>query len=108
VKGFDPATCQDELCFSSDRTFPIRVPLQTRSSEGEWIGWLLVGPRPDGSILSKDEQRALVEVSDPITMAIRIASGREQREKRLEDRIEALEVRLASNSSKAVLRQTRG
>jgi len=106
LKEFDPATCQDDVCASSDRTFPIRVPLQTKSREGEWIGWLLVGPRPDGSILSKDEQRALVEVSDPITMAIRIASGREERERMLESRIEALEARLSPKPAKAVRKRT--
>ena len=106
LKEFDPASCQDDVCASSDRTFPIRVPLQTKSREGEWIGWLLVGPRPDGSILSKDEQRALVEVSDPITMAIRIASGREEREKMFESRIEALEAHLSPKPAKAVRKRT--
>ncbi|GAA4741584.1 hypothetical protein GCM10023264_03290 [Sphingomonas daechungensis] len=95
LKEFDPNSCQDEVCASSDKTFPIRVPLQTRASEGEWIGWLLIGPRPDGSILSKDEQKALVDVAGPITMAIRIASRREEREHVLERRIEALESRLS-------------
>jgi hypothetical protein len=103
---FDPASCQDDVCASSDRTFPIRVPLQTKSREGAWIGWLLVGPRPDGSILSKDEQRALVEVSDPITMAIRIASGREEREKMFESRIEALEAHLSPKPAKTVRKRT--
>lgn len=105
-RAFDPTTCQDEICSSSDRTFPIRVPLQTKSSEGEWIGWLLVGPRPDGSILSKDEQRALVDVAGPITMAIRIATRREDRERMLESRIEAIEAHLSPKPSKAVRNRT--
>lgn len=106
LKDFDPATCDEDVCTSSDRTFPIRVPLQTKASEGEWIGWLLIGPRPDGSILSKDERRALVDVADPITMAVRIASGREKRERLLESRIEALEAHLSPKPAKAVQKQT--
>jgi hypothetical protein len=100
LKKFDPASCRDALCSASDSTFPIRVPLQARSGEGDWIGWLLIGPRPDGSLLSKDEQGALVDVAGPITRAVRIVSRREIRERALLDRIEAIEARLAEPSSK--------
>jgi len=105
-KQFEPRTCQDEVCASSDRIFPIRVPLQTRTSEGDQVGWLLIGPRPDGSILSKDEQRALVDVAGPITMAIRIAFRREEREKLFESRIEALEAHLSSKPAKPARKRT--
>jgi hypothetical protein len=105
LEEFDPAACGEDVCASSDRTFPIRVPLQTKSSEGERIGWLLIGPRPDGSILSKDEQRALVDVSNPIAMAIRIASRRELRERTLEGRIKALEARMPSKPMKSARKQ---
>ena len=71
------------------------MPLRSKTDDGDLIGWLLVGPRPDGSLLSKDEQRALIDVADPITRAIRIVARREQREHALERRIEALEARLA-------------
>ena len=108
-KDFDPAACRDALCSASDMTFPIRVPLQARTDDGNWIGWLLVGPRPDGSLLSKDEQAALVDVAGPITRAVRIVGRRETREKALTDRIEAIEAKLqparnrpASKRSKAV------
>ena len=100
LKKFDPASCRDALCSASDSTFPIRVPLQARSGEGDWIGWLLIGPRPDGSLLSKDEQGALVDVAGPITRAVRIVSRREIRERALLDRIEAIEARLTVPSSK--------
>ncbi len=78
------------------QTFPIRVPLRSKTDDSELIGWLLVGPRPDGSLLSKDEQRALIDVADPMTRAIRIVARREHREHALERRIEALEARLAT------------
>jgi hypothetical protein len=55
----------------------------------------LVGPRPDGSLLSKDEQNALVDVAAPITRAVRIVTRRELREKLLIERIEAIEAQLS-------------
>ena len=106
LQAFDPTECRDAVCSSADATFPIRVPLQTRTDEGDWIGWLLVGPRPDGSLLSKDEQRALIDVAGPMTRAIRVVARREQREHALERRIEALEAHLAPHGPKAVRKRT--
>jgi hypothetical protein len=67
------------------------------------IGVILVGPRPDGSIPSKDEQKALTGVSEPIARAIRNVIKREVREREVADlitanakRIEELESRLAA------------
>lgn len=99
LKQFDPAACRDALCSATDATFPIRVPLQAKADDGEWIGWLFVGPRPDGSLLSKDEQNALVEIAGPMTRAIRVVARREQREQALVQRLEALERRLSPNPS---------
>ena len=92
--GFDPASCRDELCAVGDKLFPIRVPLKTASDDRQ-VGWLLVGSRPDGSLLSKDEQKALVEVAGPITSAIRIVTRREHHDQSLVRRIEAIERRLS-------------
>jgi NAD-specific glutamate dehydrogenase len=44
------------------------------------LGYLLVGPRPDGSIPSKEEQKALSNVSETIARAIRTVIKREQHE----------------------------
>jgi hypothetical protein len=98
LKGFDPASCRDALCSTSDKTFPVRVPLHTGADDGDWIGWLLVGPRPDGSLLSKDEQNALVDVAAPVTRAVRIVTRREVRESALLRRIEAIEANLSKGS----------
>lgn len=92
-QGFIPA--DGVLCDASDKSFPIRVPLQACSDEGTPSGWLLIGPRPDGSVLSKDEQSALVDVAGPIMRAVRIVSRRDLRERSLTARIEALETKLA-------------
>ena len=94
AESSDPGRAAMRCCTPPDQTSRFRVPLRSKTDGGELIGWLLVGPRPDGSLLSKDEQRALIDVADPMTRAIRIVARREQREHALGRRIEALEARL--------------
>ena len=94
-----------DKCEPKDRTFPIRIPLVPSSDDEEPLGFLLVGPRPDGSIPSHDEQKALREVSESIARAIRTVIKREAREQQVGEliaansrRIEQLEALLASNA----------
>lgn len=72
--------CKDGICEISDRTFPLRVPLTPAHGDTHTLGYILVGPRPDGSVLSKEEQKTLVEVAEPVSRAIRNVIKREQRE----------------------------
>jgi len=102
VSGLD---YRSEICEASDRQFPIRLPLVPSSDEEAPIGYLLVGPRPDGSIPSRDEQTALSGVSEPIARAIRTVIKREAREARVSEliadnsrRIEALEALLSGSA----------
>jgi hypothetical protein len=81
--------------------FPLSVPLRIGHQQTD-IGTLLVGPRPDGSPVGKDEREALAEIADPIARAIRIVREREGREAFAdarafdsETRIAAIEVALA-------------
>jgi hypothetical protein len=81
--------------------FPIRVPLVPGSDNEGPIGFLLVGTRPDGSIPSRDEQKALAGVSEDIARAIRTVVKREAREAKIAElisdnarRIAALEAML--------------
>jgi hypothetical protein len=105
----------NDLCESSDRLFPLRVPLIPSSDEqGDPIGYLLVGPRPDGSIPSKEEQKALAGVSESIARAIRTVIKREAREDKIAElidsnrrRIEELEALLGAGSSLAGKRRPR-
>lgn len=97
---------KSDFCEPSDKTFPLRVPLVPSSDNEEPIGYLLVGPRPDGSIPSRDEQKALKEVSESIARAIRTVIKREARELQVAEliadnarRIEALEVLLGHSSA---------
>jgi hypothetical protein len=62
------------------------------------LGYILIGPRPDGSVLSKEEQKTLVEVAEPVARAVRNVIKREKREHEIaaliathERRIEQLE-----------------
>jgi len=93
---------KSDMCEPTDKMFPIRVPLIPSSDDEEPIGYLLVGPRPDGSIPSRDEQKALKEVQESIARAIRTVIKREARELQVSEliasnarRIEVLETLLA-------------
>jgi hypothetical protein len=96
-----------DICEPHDKLFPIRVPLVPSSDkQDEAIGYLLVGPRPDASIPSRDEQKALAEVSEAIARAIRTVIKREARELQIAEliaangrRIDALEALLGTGPS---------
>ena len=96
---------KSDICEPKDKQFPIRVKLIPSSDDEEPIGYLLVGPRPDGSIPSRDEQKALKEVSESIARAIRTVIKREAREQEVMNlitdnarRLEALEALLGAGS----------
>ena len=96
-----------DICEPSDRLFPIRVPLVPSSDEEEPVGFLLVGPRPDGSIPSHEEQKAIKGVSEDIARAIRTVIKREAREGEIAEliaensrRIEALEAVLDGGATR--------
>ncbi len=78
-----------DICEASDRVFPIRVPLIPSSGDEAPVGFLLVGPRPDGSVPSRDEQKALAGVSEPIGRAIRTVIKREAHEREITELVEA-------------------
>jgi hypothetical protein len=94
-----------DVCDPGDPLFPIRLPLVTRG-EDEPIGFIFVGPRPDGSIPSRDEQKALADVSQSIARAVLAVMKREERERAIAEligdnsrRISALEAQLAPPNS---------
>jgi hypothetical protein len=85
---------KDDICEPSDKIFPIRVPLIPSSDKEQPIGFLLVGTRPDGSIPSRDEQKALAGVSEDIARAIRTVVKREEREAKVAALIESNALRI--------------
>lgn len=103
-------------CDRGDDLFPLRLPLRGSSDGSPRVGWILLGPRPDGSIYSRDEQQALLDIEESIARAVEVARERQQavaadrrwkarQEKRfqeLEDRIDQLsDVLIGSQSRKA-------
>lgn len=62
----------------ADPLFPMRVPLQADGAG--LVGWLLLGPRPDGSFYGREDRAALREIADPVARALAIATARERRE----------------------------
>jgi hypothetical protein len=90
------------VCNHGDPVFPARVPLRVRHGS-QLVGWLLLGPRPDGSFYGKDEQEALAEIADPVARAVQIVLLRDAREAQArrqgeeqERRLTALERQLAA------------
>ena len=92
VRDIDPASVRawmattplpDEAADAlySDRTdplFPLRVPL--RADSVGLVGWLLLGPRPDGSFFGREDRSVLKEIAEPVARAIAIANERTRRE----------------------------
>jgi hypothetical protein len=107
VRGTDRATAADWLktaqlsgdALSSDREdaqFPLRLPLVVTAEGREVVGWLLLGPRPDGSFYGMDELDALRDVAEPIARAVHIARLREGREIGLTRELKAIRAELAT------------
>lgn len=80
--------CSDDICVGSDKLFPVRLPLIPGEGE-QALGYLLIGPRPDGSLPSRDEQHTLRDLAEPIARAIRNVVKRVAYERRLEAMIES-------------------
>ena len=89
----DPSVLE---CDRGDEAFPLRLKLRLNEAAAEPIGWILLGPRPDGSFYGRDEQEALAAAADPIARAVQIVRLREAREAELRGAIAALSRRLAS------------
>lgn len=81
-------------CDRDDPLFPIRLPLGVRHGGGATVGWMLLGPRPDGSFYGRDEREALAEIADPVARALQIVMLREEREAKHEARLAAVERKL--------------
>jgi hypothetical protein len=101
-------------CAPSDPLFPIRVPLRARRDVGEPLGWLLLGPRPDGTFYGRDEREALTDIADPVARALQVVLKREQREAEarrqvtmFQERLDALESTLTNLIAQLERRPTR-
>jgi hypothetical protein len=84
----------EQDCEAQDKLFPVRLALVPSSDNEAPIGFVLVGPRPDGSIIGKDEQKALSSISETIARAIRNVIRREEQEAKINEAIAAQARRL--------------
>jgi hypothetical protein len=66
------------------------------------LGFILVGPRPDGSLPSRDEQKALKEVAEPIARAVKNVIKRVAYERKLESMIESNSRRLSDLEARII------
>ncbi len=87
---FKPYEGEDEKkidCNMDDRLFPLRVRIE--DGRGNDLGWLLVGPRPDGSIAGKDEREGLENIVVPFARSLRIVINREREKQEMLDLMES-------------------
>ncbi|MEO7601711.1 MAG: hypothetical protein ABIS39_00385 [Sphingomicrobium sp.] len=88
LAAFQPPEDHDKIeCQSDDSLFPLRVRVEDGS--GALVGWLLIGPRPDGSIAGKDEREALENIVVPLARSLRIVLSREREKKEMLDLLES-------------------
>jgi len=71
---------------TEDRTFPIRLRVEDGSKT--FLGWVLIGPRPDGSISGHDEREALADVAVPLARSLRVVLKREEDQQELTQLLE--------------------
>lgn len=88
LAAFQPPEDHEKIeCQSDDPLFPLRVRVEDGS--GALVGWLLIGPRPDGSIAGKDEREALENIVVPLARSLRIVLSREREKKEMLDLLES-------------------
>lgn len=97
--GWEPPARDGIEWDATDPLFPVRAPLE---AEGHGrVGWLLLGPRPDGSLYGKSERNAIEEVAEPVARAVQVALSRQEREAGWEQRLAAIEKQLTRLQGRA-------
>lgn len=79
---------------NDDGPFPLGVAL--RCPFGAVRGWLLLGPRPDGSTYGRDDIDALAEIAPPLQRTLFLVAEREAGDRRNQARQQALSRTLAT------------
>lgn len=91
--GRAPVSARDRLARRdpADALFPVRMAV---CSSGSVRGWLLLGPRPDGSLPGKHEFAALESVVPALRQALLATKDREDAQKRERGRFRAMNRRV--------------
>ena len=77
---------------TSDPILPIWLPLIT--PQGQVVGWLALGPHPDGSLYGREDRKALEELSSPLARSLSVAIERSRRDAERESERRTLAERL--------------
>jgi hypothetical protein len=77
-----------------DPAFPFRFALA--DEEVPTKSWLLLGPRPDGTSINRDERESLAELAPSMARGLDIAQTRDAHNRRIASTLAALEARLAA------------
>lgn len=93
LAGELPRDPQPGVTRAADASLPLRLPLVTE--QGAHVGWLLLGPHPDGSFYGKDDRKALEMLAMPLARAFHVAMERARREAEREAERRTLVDRLA-------------
>jgi hypothetical protein len=79
-------------CVPDDHFFPLRLEIETSA---EALGWLLIGPRPDGTIPGEDEQEELEKIAQTLGRSISVVLSREEERNRFLALLEQQNQRIA-------------
>jgi hypothetical protein len=88
-----------------DRDFPIRMAL--KCPFGKERGWLLLGPRPDGSLYGKDDLDALAAVAPPLGRTIFSVLEREKEQRSAKAGLNRLTAKICKLEAALGLKQAR-
>lgn len=88
LKGWQAPDSPRQVDRNDDDAFPLRMPL--RCPFGTVRGWLLLGPRPDGSFYGKDDLAALAEIARPLQRALFAVAERETEQQKSQRQIRKL------------------
>lgn len=80
LKGRRPPATAELIGRDDEESFPLHMAL--RCPLGSVRGWLLLGPRPDGSFYGKDDIEALTAIAPPLQRTLFQVAEREREESR--------------------------
>jgi hypothetical protein len=98
LRCWNPPESVELLSRDDEDPFPLRMAL--RCPLGSIRGWLLLGPRPDGSFYGRDDLEALTEIVRPLQRTLVLVAEREAEVARHRDIIRGLHRSMAALSDR--------
>ena len=106
LRHWTPAEPAGAIVRDDDGPFPLGLAL--RCPFGTVRGWLLLGPRPDGSTYGRDDIDALTEIAPLLQQTLFLIAEREADDRRNRARQRALSRTLASLSQRLAMLEENG